>query len=317
MGTAAQSTCEPECPRCGYDLAGETARWTDSCPIVSTCPECGLTVEWRIVFGPLNGVPRWSIEHPERGLGRGIFGVFFRSLRPRKFWDNIRMTSHARPIRLLAYAILGLMLVTFSMGVVEFTVELATQFGRQLSPNQTNALWLRGISVIFAPIGLLWWWPGSGPTPHVMWEMLLAPMFVVLCPLAYLALPTTLRRCRVRRVHLLRAFLLGAPMALLWAEVIFISQTLFFMARWQAGPGVVMNVLNFFEPILSSGANWIIVLYIVQWRWWHAVNRRYLRLPNPAGVTFAMLTIAGLATLTLLFAFTRLGVSLVELLRLA
>jgi len=310
MADAREIQTNPECPRCGYSLAGETASWTDSCPLVSTCPECGLTVEYRVVFGPLNAVPRWGIEHPSRGLIGGIFGVFFRSLRPRKFWASMPMTSHARPIRLLAYAILGLMLVTVSMGMVEFAVELTTQFGRQLHPNQANALWLRGTSMILAPIGLVWWWPGT--VAYVEWEMLLAPMFVVMCPLAYLALPTTLRRCRVRRVHVLRAFLLGLPMTLLWAEVLFISQRLLFNAMWQMGPGVAMSVLNFLKPILYAGVHWIIMLYIVQWRWWHAVNRRCLKLPNPAGVTFAMLAIAGLATLTAMLAFSPTGVSLVE-----
>lgn len=33
------------CPTCKYDLRGQIASWTDSCPLRTRCPECGCTCQ--------------------------------------------------------------------------------------------------------------------------------------------------------------------------------------------------------------------------------------------------------------------------------
>ena len=35
-----------DCPRCGYDLSGEIATWTEACPVRGLCTECGLEFAW-------------------------------------------------------------------------------------------------------------------------------------------------------------------------------------------------------------------------------------------------------------------------------
>jgi hypothetical protein len=59
------------CPRCGYDQAGEIARWEvadpPACPLHGQCTECGLGLEWRLVMRPELQVPLWFIETAEVG----------------------------------------------------------------------------------------------------------------------------------------------------------------------------------------------------------------------------------------------------------
>ena len=35
-----------KCPRCGYDLRGAIATWTEQCPLHGTCAGCGLQFAW-------------------------------------------------------------------------------------------------------------------------------------------------------------------------------------------------------------------------------------------------------------------------------
>ena len=311
-----------ECPRCGYDMGGEVARWAEACPLESTCPECGYAVAWRLVFGPALGVPRWSVEHPRRGLIGGALRTFFRTLRPGRFWATLELTSHARPFRLVGYALLGFVLVTLIAGGIELGLLawlglLQTQmYGYWQTPRWVE-LTQQVASPLVAPFGLFEWKPWGawgGWLPELMREYLMAPLFVALCPLVYLVLPVTLRRCRVRKTHIARAFLLGLPAAAFVCEMLFLSHLLI---RSHSRLGPAWAWLGLVYGTARSGLIWLVVLLIWQGVWWHAVNRRYLRLPNPLGVTGAVIAIAGLGTLIPLLAFTGLGPALVRFLGLA
>lgn len=307
----------PACPRCGYDLGGEVARWRTSCPLASVCPECGLDVAWSSVFGPKRAIPNWSVEHVQRGLISGTWATLLRSLRPGWFWSRIGLSGYHNTLRLVCYPLLGVVIVTVLMGLPELGAMGA--MGHFTPPNPSQPWqWvletvLSVVSAMAVPIGLLWMtmtrW--NGFQIYFDWEVLLSPMFVALCPVCYLVLPTTLRRCKVRRVHVLRAFALGFPAAMLWVEVLTISHS--FIAygsmvwhRWTAGA-----VLAAVAPAVEAGFVWIVALMCQQWYWWYCVNRRYLRVPNPIGVTTAMIAIAGIATLIPLFAYTWVGTQLI------
>ena len=104
------------CPRCGYDLAGEVARWRGSCPIEGCCSECGLTYLWGDLFSG-RILPQWFIESSSGILGgfRRFPGTLLRILVPTIFWQPIRIEACPHPMRLAPYLgwILGMLLVAY------------------------------------------------------------------------------------------------------------------------------------------------------------------------------------------------------------
>ena len=97
----------PECPRCGYDLAGQIAAWHPNgdsldganCPTQSTCSECGLTFEWRYLLRPELIELRWFVETPRPPRAkRTYWRTWWHALRPWHFWQQVRMeTTFNRP----------------------------------------------------------------------------------------------------------------------------------------------------------------------------------------------------------------------------
>lgn len=244
---------------------------------------------------------------------------------PKRFWSELELTSHARAVRLVACAALGVVLVTVLAGFAEFGLESALRHNRQviwhtvpqggsshfLSPSVSQSL-INLASAVFAPFGLYTWYPGAGWMPVPIWEYWLAPLLAVLCPLVYLLVPVTLRRCRVRRVHLLRAFAFGLPATAVVCELLFLLEIVVLDSWWWGTP--LTPVLNPIGYLAEAGVPWMVVLFAWQSWWWWSVNRRYLKLANPLGVTAAMITIASLGTLIILFAFTPTGIELMNLL---
>ena len=310
---------EAECPRCAYDLRGETDRWTDTCPLESVCPECGLDIRWTHVFGPMQAVPKWSVEHPSRRFGRAVRGTFIRTLRPGRFWRSLVMTPYARPGSLVAYTIVSMVFVSLLAAIPELAIDV--QFGYLSSYVSPTGAWRLSndaalkqiLSIVVGPFGTLWWSSYSWPIPRIEYELLLPVLFVALCPAAYLCLPTTLRTCTVRRIHIVRAALLSIPLAVFWFEALYLIHVLVFIGGPYLPSRGLVGAVYLVEPIAESGLTWIVPLVALQWCWWSSVNRRYLRLTNPRAVTAAMLVIAGLATLIPLFAFSNAGVAMVRL----
>lgn len=115
----------------------------------------------------------------------------------------------------------------------------------------------------------------------------------VLTPLSFLTLTDTLRRVRVRHVHLTRAAVYSMSVFPLLTAAYVLSEMLgtrVFGVGLFAWYGVGFAWLD--EParwaILIGGMTWLV-------RSWWVVPRDYLRLPHAPGVSIAMLIIGGLA----------------------
>lgn len=97
----------PRCPRCGYDLSGQVATWTDACPFEGVCTECGLTIAWSTVLGDAAGPPRWSIEHaPARRIPVATLETAMRALRPNRLYQRLQLHHDVRPWRLAVFVVL-------------------------------------------------------------------------------------------------------------------------------------------------------------------------------------------------------------------
>ncbi|MCP3902863.1 MAG: hypothetical protein GY715_04430 [Planctomycetes bacterium] len=96
------------CPRCGYDQRGVIASWTTSCPVGSTCAECGLDFEWGDLLSRRRLAPRWFVEASLPWWRLPVAGLqtLFMMIRPRRFWTAVRMAHAVRARGLATFAVL-------------------------------------------------------------------------------------------------------------------------------------------------------------------------------------------------------------------
>jgi hypothetical protein len=135
----------PECPRCGYDLAGQIAAWHPqgdsldgaNCPTQSTCSECGLTFEWRALLNPTISGPTWFLETTRHKFLRATRITWLQALRPWTFWRTISLELRPRPRRILLS--LALLLATFFL--FHAVMGIAGRFGTFYLNSQSVGTW--------------------------------------------------------------------------------------------------------------------------------------------------------------------------------
>lgn len=306
------------CPRCGYDQAGEVQRWEASepaaCPLVGRCSECGLELEWRLVMRPELNVPRWFIEAAEVGRRRwAAVGTAWRSMLPWMFWRKVRMEY---PIALrcaLAVAMLvfgasyGLMLVVtqltqpLNFGVTRWNaiLECLPVSGFWL-PFSGNEEWL--FYTPYSPSAAANSWKITSIDQVLSATDLLVLLAAFLMPLTFRLLPVTLRRCKVRKEHLVRIALYSTPWVLLWAGPLMrVIAWALLKVNWMLGmrgPGIDLYRIS---GMFDNRTAVIVVPVCALWlslAWGFACSR-YLKLPYAWAVALAMVIISTLASLLL------------------
>ncbi|HWB19681.1 MAG TPA: hypothetical protein VG711_05220 [Phycisphaerales bacterium] len=121
-----------KCPRCGYDQRGEIDTWTERCPLEGRCAECGLPWTWGELLNPSRSVPRWHVEYcPAKRLLLATIVTFARSHWPWRYWSQLKMHHAIRPMRILAYLLLLLVLLPGAL-YVPFQAGMAIHQRRNL-----------------------------------------------------------------------------------------------------------------------------------------------------------------------------------------
>lgn len=321
------------CPRCGYDQRGEVLRWRERCPLSGTCSECGLSLDWGEVIRGGSWPPDWHVESPTEAVGWRTLRTLAWSLRPGVFWRRVRMEQSGRPARAMRYGVVATLLVVLAVGAVDTAAQriangsVSAMPGRgvtgsvellQYAQEAVNGL----VPLELAMFEVAFWQPASSWW-RTRWYVYLAPeivvfaAFVACVPLSYLLLPLTLRSARVRPWHIARAAIYHLPATLLladlwvvfWAAVFANSHSSVSIApaEWVAFSDHAAAVL------LRSPLPWAAFALWIQYRWWAAVNLRYLRLPRARLVTVAALVIPGLMATIWLASFTNVLAELVYL----
>jgi len=314
----AAASCD--CPRCGYDLSGAVAAWDHDlstfCPMLGACSECGLEFPWGDVLNPELHVPRWSFEHACSCLPLKFLRTILVALWPFKLWRDLRMAHPVRSRRLLVLVAIGVPLVHVLFIIAPLGTSL---LDHAASAASTNAGWADELEIVIQNA-----WPYSDgladsllgvrtsarglPTVVRPWAAVVWLWWVLMAPM-FLFLPTTLRRCRVRRAHLLRvgaySLVFGAgAVLLLTCATRAITSGLRGLVVWRARLG------------MGPDAWWLRDISWDLWRWsvwvspllcagtlggfWGLAASRYLKLPRPWAIAGVLALIAGLTAVLLL-----------------
>lgn len=313
------------CPRCGYDLTGLVGSWTLTCPLRVTCSECGLEFELRLVLNEALRERARFFEAAGEHLWRALLITTRRALAPWGFWRWVVLEYRPRLSRMVAGAAAGVALVQASLMavvaaqcVLQWLVDTLTGRGQRWNPNMIVGWWSN--TVRFA----MPWELAYVRDDTVRPLLVLGLMVLAVMPAAFLLLPFTLRRARVRSMHLVRVgawSLVGVPMilglialALLGLELIswltgylMPRQSIYIPTRAEEIIGAIA------EPFIN-GLDRIFPSALLAWTvvWWGFAVGRYLKLPRPWLVTgvMALLSVLLAAALGFLIPPVRYAVGL-------
>jgi len=281
------------CPLCEYNLRGLTE---------PRCPECGFRFDWPDLLDPARKTHPYLFEHHPRhsiwSFCRTLLGAQF----PRRFWSKLHPAQPSRPRRLIAYwVILTLPVLTL------FTLHLIEVSQRVIAANAANRAWLTAsLSAPNSGYSSEYWkrlyptsqaflnanYPATLPIKSVLRQALylsgstvgVGLIALLWAPLTFLALQIfriSMRRARIRPVHVLRCIIYSfdtiLPWALLSAAAVAIEPFLFPPPPFMAGTPTQLS-----PWILLA---WLFFAAIAGYRLAIAYAR-YLRFDHP-GATIA------------------------------
>lgn len=283
----------PACPRCGYDLSGQVASWTDRSPLRGVCSECGLELRWGLILHPTRSVPRWSIEHGPKFRIRAAISTFFRSLWPWTFWKAVRMEQPIQNRRLIMYMALLVLLTHFGFVLAHIfhVAKIEYQWAVwNAPPSSINSLSLLVPIVQKSWQGAVWpysktpWWQMSlsdfSPDP-LLWGV---PVCLALVPCSFVLLPVSTRKAHVRKAHLVRGYV--------YATSVLPFAALAYTALIQFDP-------SWYRPSIVPRLPLIVTTLLYSVIIWTCIVKHYLRMSHAVGVSVTLHTIATLLTMLL------------------
>ena len=276
-------TRDVKCPLCGYNLRGL---------IEPRCPECGYQFQWVSVLFPERDLHPYLFEHHPRRNIRSFFQTLFRSpLSPAKFWYTLEPLHKANVKRLVVYwaiySLLALLPVIFAAVLLGW-ITSSSGFIATILP-RGSVLRYR----MYGGVGIDY----SGAVSSVVF-LALFPWFSFLSLLIF---QQSMRRSRVRAVHVLRCaiycgdlvlwFAMGYAIILATSEYRDVFFTLGHPFRGLfLGGGPLMTLL---------GCGLLAMVLLSSLRLWVAY-RAYLRFERATGMIVASQIVALLAIAAIL-----------------
>ncbi|MBI1190076.1 MAG: hypothetical protein GC200_05270 [Tepidisphaera sp.] len=277
-------TSQHICPRCGYDLSGETSRWEEACPLRGRCPECGTEFEWELIFLPGRFDLPWFVEHGHgwREFVRRWPRTLAKVLVPPGFWREVDVTRRVSVKRALAWVLVPLVVLHVVASVVALLPGIVVTGGSissiTLIDVQEAALY---------PFWDMYFLGSSFSTLSLQFWMLVQPRYVrwgVACalawPLVLALLPATRHLAKLRWHHLARAagysvwWVIALPLFRIGRDLVFLFEVLSVpainrpkplpLSGWWGGPRKYF--LWEFWPQLVGTA---LVAWVLWW-WWCA-----------------------------------------------
>jgi hypothetical protein len=261
---------EITCPLCEYNLRGLAE---------PRCPECGYQFQWRELLDVNRRAHPYLFEHhPERNIW-SLCRTMIGGLRPSVFWRSLHPAQRSRPRRLALYALLCLLPVLIGYGVTLgaiFSDGAATLYHRILANGHVLAH--------------VWWFIGYVMRHSFRHGNLLIFMCgTVLWPwLTYLGLlifAWSMRRARVRRIHVIRC-------------IVYSSDLLVLLLAPACAVALVFQPINApFPPNFVFERIWLPVAFLLWIVFVHRLiqaYRHYLRFDHVVATVLASQVMAGL-----------------------
>ena len=292
---------ESQCPLCGYDLRGQMQQWRHSCPLDGHCVECGYDFEWADLLSPKHQPPAWHVEFargPTR-LCTSILASFWASLRPTLLWQRLKPSHPPSIKRLVRYVFIQCCLAYACWGILNIIWLFAQRNEALVSAKQVSLQHnLPPIVINDLVLLVLFPWEVISYTrtyTHDFYYLdnLLISLGLMTCLmwahsllgiLSFAPLPLARRKAKVCWFHLLRIGLMNLP-HIFWIALLLIATTYLFNFGQ-----MTMAYVHFAVPWL-----WALAL----WWYWQRACKYYLQMSHSVGVSFAIVMIAGLATLIL------------------
>lgn len=228
-------TDRPECPRCGYDLRGQTCAWNvddppegGGCPLTGQCTECGLQVEWTEVFHPRRLRVWWFVENARwKLMPLATQLTLINALLVWPFWRRVRLENPINLHRAWLWVLVILIdTVGFRFGV-EWLFELSVRADPLVAVELLAQRWRSA------------WMDEEFPV-WVLGSMAAS----VAAPLVFALLPFSRARSKVRMSHLLRAW----AYSFAWLPCIVLVSVGLFIYAW-IFQGLGFRQLNFNDPL--------------------------------------------------------------------
>ncbi len=309
-GGPAGTVCEDVlCPLCEYNLRGITE---------PRCPECGYAFDWADVLDPRRRLPPYVFEHhPERNV-RSFLRTAVNTLHPTSFWQSLHPVQPSRRRRLVTYWVIcaGLYLLALfagigvnAVGVLQAQQASITQLMAQVNANpQTRQQLIQQFGSVRNYLRVTGRATYIGALGEVLSKHALEYMLATAVPLAwpwvtYLSLLVfrwSMRRVRIRSIHVLRCCLYSFD-AFFWVALLLLGgQLLLFVFD---GPGGSPDVFINGAAILAAGA---IVTGVYRLA---VAYDRYLKFDRPLATVFASQVITALLVLAVLSIIAPWGVA--------
>ncbi len=320
---------QAHCPRCGYDLRGETARWAFQCPVRGVCSECGYDFDWFTLLSPRFAPPPGFFEADPRFAT--LLRTLRKSLRPREFWSWVHMGYPVHVVRATIAGVVAMLSCYLVLATIAATLWiLAPLFTIWLAPAQP-AVVSQMLSADAPPISVrvvsmygpavTSTWKSTIQSVSIRWAgfSALQRMMVaatILLPFSFSLLPTTMRRARVRPRHLARIFaygLLWLPFGIMLPRVILAMLQSFTMVLGLCGfsfagssntEQTLTSVLRLASRHTDSAC--MLVIFFATGLWWARACEGYLKIAHSRAVGFMLF---GLCTLLVMAAVAMLDPS--------
>lgn len=297
-------TPQAACPRCGYDFSGLIASWLQSCPLRSTCSECGLDFDCGRVLSPQLLGPVWCYEHSARRSSSRWWETSAIVLNPARLCRELEVDHFVRAWRLVRFLVIWLIIAHC---VLSALVMAAGSPQIAWAPPGVSAILYRCGNLAF-PLNLFLSaliWPTAfdlalpaGTSGYVQFPTLPLVVLVLLpwllMPLWTVLLDATFRMARVRQIHLLRGLAYSLPGTIVWLYALL----LFFAASaiWRGAN----HPWEGNRPFAAA----IFLLYLIYHiAWWYHFIARYLRLNQAAAIVavHSFMTLLALAAAGAIF----------------
>ncbi len=183
------------CPRCSYNLQGSVSTWVKAgcCPFYGQCSECGLGLSWRDVF--VESDHPWLFEyHWRRKPIRSFLKTARLAFRPAEFWQSVTMSDKMN----LRVQVLVIIIPLVMLIITRFVLALVSY----------NLIRPIGSGFYFLDLFDHWKWRGFSwytifgiEFDRMVIAVICWSILVIIC---FYLLPVSIRRAKVRRIHLWR-----------------------------------------------------------------------------------------------------------------